>query len=187
MVDTEPSLFGVTIYDFFFNWPFWQFWRRKQLLCSFMCASSRLRQTAIMQPKTWNKIYTIKELNPITHWRWDTGNLDIGIIHKGRLQKKPVFPTAPFVHVWLTPPLPLRMYASSIRHLSVVWQCNRPCSQNTLLTDLITKMCSLSSSSNFPLLEQELSPLSQTQGGFTKAMLSKLYYTLIEFSLNAPR
>src|SRR6218665_1039416 len=28
---------------------------------------------------------------------------------------------------------PLRMYPSSIRHCSMVWQCNSWCSQNTLL------------------------------------------------------
>src|SRR6218665_1667994 len=60
----------------------------------------------------------------------------LGVVHKGRPQKRPLFlpPVLECPHL-ITPPL--RTSAFSIIHCSMVRQCNSWCCQSTLLIELI--------------------------------------------------
>ena len=67
------------------------------------------------------------------------------VVHKERPQRstcflpRPMIPNTPLLSACGLPPL--QTSASSIRCCSTVWQCNRRCSQNMLLMDLIITTC----------------------------------------------
>ena len=65
----------------------------------------------------------------------------LGVVHKGHMQKVPVFLPLLSAFLSLFTSLPLLTSASSIRHCSMVWKCNGWCSQNMLLTDLFITTC----------------------------------------------